>query len=162
LMPLTICNTWIIFLLQLFCGIATIEQYVCYGVSSGVSSKFSGEFPVDVSDDIQFDYNSTNFLLRTLRRGFRRVSGDLSGELNLFFLFCGWTVFCYNEAKTGLFLLPGSKKDTCQHGKQEAGKSNPRGIPSTVLNIKVYFKKFHINSFAIYGCIKWFTPSGSK
>jgi hypothetical protein len=60
------------------------------------------------------------------------ISGGVSGELVFYFIFVD-KPFCYNEAKTVFFLLPGSKKDTWQHGNQEARKSNPRRIPSTAL-----------------------------
>jgi hypothetical protein len=79
---------------NLFCGFATCAQYVCYGVYGEMSGEFSGEFPLDVSDDIFFRYNSIFCLLQAFRRGLRRVSGGVSGELSLFcFIFVGEPFF---------------------------------------------------------------------
>lgn len=89
-----ICNLGIIFLLQHFYSIATIAKCI-WGEISG---EFSDEFLVDVFDDIHFCYNSFFILLRALRRGLRRDSG----EFRLFLLFHERTVFCYMKLLPGL------------------------------------------------------------
>jgi hypothetical protein len=96
-----------------------------------ISSEFSDEFPVDVSDDIHFCYNSTIFCYA--------LSGEVSGETPVVcpasstycFDFVGEPFLLHRSKKRVFFLLPGSKRDTCQHGKYGLGNQIPREIPST-------------------------------